>query len=166
MQKIKTSSALAQIMAASMLLAGHAYAASSSDEQAQILKIEQGIAAAQTEPALVKCFDTNVVFYDLTPGVVRGLQAFSTDMIGQFAKIKDFDDKIVEIGIEADDHLAFAYSVQKATWIDRKSGKTVLIVFRQTDCYHNIGGKWTLIHQHDSVPFDPKTGKAVFDSPP
>ncbi len=115
---------------------------------------------------MVKYFDTNVVFYDLTPGVVRGLQAFSTDMVGQYAAIKDFNDKIVEIGIEADDHLAFAYSVQKAAWIDKKSGNGVLIIFRQTDCYHNIGGKWTLIHQHDSVPFDPKTGKAVFDSSP
>jgi ketosteroid isomerase-like protein len=87
-------------------------------------------------------------------------------MVGQYAAIKDFNDKIVEIGIEADDHLAFAFSVQKATWIDKKSGKSVLIVFRQTDCYHNIGGKWTLIHQHDSVPFDPKTGRAVLDSSP
>ncbi len=154
------------VLAFSIVCGGVAFAASASDEQSEILKIEQGIAAAQTEPALVRYFDPNVTFYDLTPGVVHGLRAFSTDMVGQYAAIKDFNDKIVEIGIEADDHLAFAFSVQKATWIDKKSGKSVLIVFRQTDCYHNIGGKWTLIHQHDSVPFDPKTGRAVLDSSP
>lgn len=151
---------------ASLVFAGHAYAAGSSAEVGQILKIEQGIAAAQTEPALSQYFDTDVVFYDLTPGVVRGLPAFRADMDGQYAKIEDFTDKIVEIGIEADDHLAFAYSVQKASWIERKTGKKRFITFRQTDCYHKIDGKWTLSHQHDSVPFDPKTGKADFDSSP
>ena len=157
---------MGEVLALTFLLPVHAYAAGSADDQAQILNIEQGIAAAQTAPALCKYFDTNLVFYDITPGVVRGLQAFSSDMVGQYAAIKDFNDKILEIGIEADDHLAFAYSVQKASWIDRKSGKTVRIVFRQTDCYHHINGKWTLVHQHDSVPFDPKTGEAVFESSP
>lgn len=163
---LKKMTVFTAVLMVTFVFAGYAYAAASSAEVAQISKIEQGIAAAQTEQQLSRYFDTNVVFYDLTPGVVRGLGAFSADMDGQYAAIKDFNDKIVEIGIEADDHLAFAYSIQQATWIERKTGKKIFITFRQTDCYHNIDGKWSLIHQHDSVPFDPKTHIAIFDSSP
>ena len=31
---------------------------------------------------------------------------------------------------------------------------------RATLCFRKIDGKWRIMHEHDSVPFDPETGLA------
>jgi hypothetical protein len=28
-------------------------------------------------------------------------------------------------------------------------------------CFRKFGGAWRIVHEHDSVPFDPTTGRAV-----
>jgi ketosteroid isomerase-like protein len=35
-----------------------------------------------------------------------------------------------------------------------------------TVCLRKIGGKWTVTHEHNSVPFDPETGKPSLDLKP
>jgi len=37
---------------------------------------------------------------------------------------------------------------------------------RATVCLRKIGGKWLVVHEHFSAPFDPESGKAVFDLKP
>ncbi len=39
------------------------------------------------------------------------------------------------------------------------SGQTAM---RITVCYRRSGGRWRVVHEHVSVPFDPTTNKAVF----
>ncbi len=38
--------------------------------------------------------------------------------------------------------------------------------WRCTACYQKIDGTWMLTHEHNSVPFDPATGKASMDLKP
>ncbi len=37
---------------------------------------------------------------------------------------------------------------------------------RGTVGYRRIGGRWMIVHEHWSVPFDPQSGKAMFDLEP
>ena len=34
---------------------------------------------------------------------------------------------------------------------------------RNTAVYRRVGSKWRIVHEHNSVPFDPETSKAVFE---
>jgi len=37
---------------------------------------------------------------------------------------------------------------------------------RVTVCYRKIDGKWKSVHEHVSVPFDPRSGKVSFITNP
>jgi ketosteroid isomerase-like protein len=37
---------------------------------------------------------------------------------------------------------------------------------RATTCYRKLDGMWTIVHEHQSVPFDPNTGAASLDLEP
>jgi ketosteroid isomerase-like protein len=158
--------AAVQGAALALVFTGAAHAASYSAEKAQILSIEQAMSAAQTAPAVLKYFDPNVVFDDMTPGQVRGLKAVGADLTAQFAAVKDVKVQILNMSIDADTKLAFAYSTQTLSMVNAQSGQPESITFRQADAYHRVDGKWLLIYQNISVPFDPKTGKAVFNAAP
>jgi ketosteroid isomerase-like protein len=38
--------------------------------------------------------------------------------------------------------------------------------WRATVCYRKIYGSWMVTHEHNSVPFDPQTGKASLNLEP
>jgi ketosteroid isomerase-like protein len=46
-----------------------------------------------------------------------------------------------------------------------KEGGTLAIRMRSTDIWQKTKGGWRAIHEHTSVPFDPKTAKALFELP-
>jgi ketosteroid isomerase-like protein len=37
---------------------------------------------------------------------------------------------------------------------------------RATVCHRRVGGRWRIVHEHFSAPFDPPSGKALFDLKP
>jgi ketosteroid isomerase-like protein len=37
---------------------------------------------------------------------------------------------------------------------------------RATTCYRKVDGAWKIVHEHQSVPFDPHTGAASLDLAP
>jgi ketosteroid isomerase-like protein len=45
-------------------------------------------------------------------------------------------------------------------------GKRLEMWWRSTVCYQRIEGRWMVTHEHNSVPFDPQTGKASLDLRP
>ncbi len=47
-----------------------------------------------------------------------------------------------------------------------KAGGRLDMWWRSTVGYQKIGGTWTVTHEHNSVPFDPATGKASADLQP
>jgi ketosteroid isomerase-like protein len=46
------------------------------------------------------------------------------------------------------------------------AGKQVDMWWRATACCRKSDSKWTIVHEHDSVPFDMETGKASIDLKP
>ena len=54
----------------------------------------------------------------------------------------------------------FAFGLHHVTG-ETTDGRTVEMFTRGTWCWRKIDGKWRVIHQHMSAPFDPRTGKAA-----
>ncbi len=138
--------------------------AGANPNEAAILKIEQDMTTAQTAETVTALWDKDVVFDDLVPGQVVGLDAVRKDLAAQFSHIASFKSTILRIKVEADNKIGFAFSTQHFVGAGKNGAPGLDLVFRETDCFHKKGGKWLLVHQVLSVPFDPKTGKAVFDS--
>lgn len=45
-------------------------------------------------------------------------------------------------------------------------GTAVEMWVRATVCLRKVEGRWTIAHEHQSVPFDPKSGRALLDLEP
>jgi ketosteroid isomerase-like protein len=72
---------------------------------------------------------------------------------------------ISDLQIEASGDVAFGHYLYRVTGT-LMDGKKVDMWVRATGCYRKKDGKWKLVHEHQSVPFDPKTGKASLDLKP
>ena len=137
-------------------------------DEAAILKIERDMAEAQTADQALVAWDENAVLDDLlttTPPTAEfvGLPAIRADVGSQLAGMSNIHAEILQIVVKADGKLGFAHSVQRFTG-KAKDGSNIELVFRESDCFEKKKGRWLLVHQHLSVPFDPATGKAVFNS--
>ena len=145
---------------------GAAQAENYADEKAQILQIEQHMAVIPTAAEALKYFDTNIVLDDLTPKRTTGKKAVGALITAQFSTIKNVKVQILQISVDADRNLGFAYSLQKISMTMIPSNMAMTTIYRQIDCYRKTAGKWSLVYQNLSVPFDPSTGKAVLDDAP
>ena len=70
-----------------------------------------------------------------------------------------------DLRIAADEQVAFAscvYRVSGKLQVGEELGMSV----RATFCLHRVDNEWRITHEHDSVPFDPATGKALLDLEP
>lgn len=155
---------LVAVSLAALAAAPAAHAATSAN-QAAILKIEQAMAASQSAAEATATWAKGVIFQDMIlPGETAGKEAVLKELQPQFDAVGHISTQILRIQIEADNKLAFANSVQHLVAPGKNGGPGLDIVFRESDGFVKQAGKWTLVSQHLSVPFDPKTGKAVFDS--
>jgi ketosteroid isomerase-like protein len=105
----------------------------------------------------------DLVLYDATPPLqIMGANALRNVWEQCFPYFTDgFGYEIQEPVIKANDDLAFAYWLFRFTNMGEghESAQTWM---RWTATYQKISGKWKIIHEHISVPFDPHTSQAVF----
>lgn len=73
--------------------------------------------------------------------------------------------KLHEMDVTASGDLAFARFLCYCGTMDAE-GKEEAGWMRGTSCLRRIEGKWTIVHEHFSAPFDPESGKAQFDLQP
>ena len=99
------------------------------------------------------------------PGQARGSKAVATAATTLFAGTKDLRATILKMSISTDHDIAYAFSTQRVVFTNIAMNKVQDWVFRQVDCYRKVNGKWLVVYHNLSVPFDPTTGKAVFDAP-
>lgn len=70
-----------------------------------------------------------------------------------------------DLSVTIGDDVAFCHYLYRVTGT-RKDGVNVDMWVRATVCFRKIDGRWMVKHEHDSVPFDPETGKASLDLKP
>jgi ketosteroid isomerase-like protein len=72
---------------------------------------------------------------------------------------------IRDLNITVGHDVAFSRSLYRVTG-NKVGGEKVHMYWRATACYQKLDGKWVIVHEHNSVPFDPRNGKASVDLKP
>jgi ketosteroid isomerase-like protein len=145
--------------------------AKTSDEAA-IKALEARLVAAATArdvDKIMQCYDPGealFVFDVIPPREYVGASAYRKDWEGFLGGFKGpIKIELTDLDVVTDGKLAFGHNVQHMIATD-KDGKTVDIVFRFTDGYRKVHGKWLIAQEHVSVPVDLSTGKPDFQSKP
>lgn len=73
--------------------------------------------------------------------------------------------EIRDLDITAGDDVAFSHGLYRVS-ATKTDGGQLDMWWRTTVCFRKVEGKWMVTHEHNSVPFDPKGGKASLDLEP
>jgi ketosteroid isomerase-like protein len=104
----------------------------------------------------------DVVVFDVVDAFQQvGIEAMRERASSWFSSFED------AIGVEVHDltvavsgDAAFAHSLNRY-FGKLRSGRTLDMCVRVTLCLRKINGQWLITHEHNSVPFDSKSGTAV-----
>jgi len=108
-----------------------------------------------------------VVAYDIVPPLQYvGKEAYRKDyevFLAQYDGPIDIEYR--DLRIVASGNVAFLHALERISGT-MKNGQKSDIWVRATSGLRKIKGKWLIVHDHISVPFDLNTGKAVLDLKP
>lgn len=111
--------------------------------------------------------DENAVYFDaFTPRQYVGYTAYRKDYEEFFKSFPGpSSSEIYDLHVVSSGDLAYASSIDKwvVTGADKKR---ITMVFRSTDVFQKINGKWLVIHEHLSFPVDPLTNNVDYMSKP
>lgn len=115
----------------------------------------------------VSTYSSEVVMFDVVSGLQSiGLAACRRRAEEWFSSFKGpIEYNIRDLKIGASDEIAFCQSLNQVIGT-KLDGGHLDMWWRATVCYRKIEGRWTVVHEHNSVPFDPETGKALIDLRP
>ena len=109
----------------------------------------------------------DIVIYDVLPPLKsQGRDAGVDKTQAWFDNYaSDIDYQVHDLNVAADDQLGFCsflYHVGGTL----NSGDAVDMWGRATLCCIRLDGQWRIVHDHESVPFDPETGQALVSLQP
>ena len=70
--------------------------------------------------------------------------------------------EVRELSITTSDSVAFCHGLNHVS-AKRADGGKLDMWWRATICFQKFAGRWMVTHEHNSVPFDPESGKASLD---
>ncbi len=73
--------------------------------------------------------------------------------------------EIRDLSIATGDDVAFSHSLNRVN-ATKTGGQKIDMWWRATICYRKLGDRWVVAHEHNSVPFDPESGKASLSLKP
>lgn len=73
--------------------------------------------------------------------------------------------EIRDLTINAGENVAFSYGLSHVS-ATRTDGGQLDMWWRTTICFRKIDERWMVTHEHNSVPFDVESGKAILDFKP
>jgi ketosteroid isomerase-like protein len=141
-----------------------------ADDEAQIRTIIEGRVEAVRDKdisALLSDHAPDVLAFD----VINPLQYSGLDKVRERAEKwlsayqSSIGYEIRDLSIEASDEVAFCSYLYRVSGT-LTSGDKINMWVRATVCLRKIDGKWMIVHEHQSVPFDVETGKASLDIKP
>jgi ketosteroid isomerase-like protein len=124
----------------------------------------------------VRSKDVNAAMSDYSPEVRMFDVVTSLEMVGVDACRKRTEEwfssfkgpigyEIHDLSITSGADAAFSHSLNRVI-AKRTDGSKLEMWWRATVCYRKIDGKWLITHEHNSVPFDRASGKALLDLEP
>lgn len=143
-----------------------------ADDKSEITAAEHGLLDAIKSKDVDKIMsyyapDENLFVYDVVPPrQYVGAKAYRKDWEDLFAAYPGpVETGINDLNVSADRTLGYARLTSYFAATDKDGKKTEMNV-RTTDVFRKIGGKWLIVHEHNSVPVDLVTGKADLLSKP
>jgi uncharacterized protein (TIGR02246 family) len=131
--------------------------------------IDERVAAVKAKdpgPLAERLADAIVTFDVLPPLNARGKEAVEERAQGWFdgyATPIGYD--VQQLEIHADGDVAFCSFLYHVTGV-LTAGDAVSMWVRATLGLRRLDGEWRIVHEHESVPWDPETGQGVIDAPP
>ena len=131
--------------------------------------IDERVRAVQTkdpEPLAARHADDVVTFDVLPPLLRRGpgpIVAKTQEWFDGYSSPIGY--RVAELDVRSDGTLGFCSFVYNVTGT-LQSGDEVDMWVRATLCCQKIDDTWRIVHDHESVPFDPATGQAVIGLAP
>ncbi len=128
----------------------------------QLIADQQSAICAKGIDRIMNYYTTDVIFFDCkAPFQTLGADAFRRiweECLPYFPA--SFETQIRDLNIFVSDDLALAHWLLRFTGMeeDHPAMQTML---RFTAGYQQQQGRWQIVHEHCSVPFDPHTSQAV-----
>jgi uncharacterized protein (TIGR02246 family) len=117
--------------------------------------------------ALLEHYAEDVVVFDVPPPLqVKGRDQYRKNMERWLGNFKgSIECEMNELTITATDEIAFAHSLTRIS-DTMEDGTSSGSWVRATVCYRKFGGRWLVVHEHASLPFDGMTAQSVVDLVP
>ena len=145
-----------------------AVAKGKTGDEAQIRNLIEGWAdavRAQDVESMMSSYAPDVISFD----AVGGLQIIGSKATRKRAEewVSSFRAPIGyvtrDLAITAGHDVAFSHSLNQVKGTT-KDGNLVDMWIRATIGFRKVEGQWLVTHEHISVPFDPKSGKALVEN--
>jgi ketosteroid isomerase-like protein len=109
----------------------------------------------------------DIVLFDVLPPLFSNGKADVVDKTQAWFNgyASDIGYEVHELGVRAEGDLGFCWFAYHVTGT-LQSGDEVDMWVRASLCCQKSGGEWKIVHDHESVPFDPSTGQAAIDLAP
>jgi ketosteroid isomerase-like protein len=114
---------------------------------------------------IMSFYAPDVVAFDMMPPFeIMGRDAYrkSWQMYSE-GMIFPTEQEMSHVDITCHGDVAFCRSLMKMKG-QMKDGQKMDMSFRNTSCLRKINGEWLIVHEHNSVPIDMKTEKAIWNS--
>jgi len=117
--------------------------------------------------AILAPYSKEVINFDVKPPFqTRGADAWRQTWAACLPYFPDSAEvEMRDLRIFVGGDLALAHWLWHLTGVERNH-PAAQIWMRSTGCYQRNEGRWQIVHEHCSVPFDPLTSKAVFTLEP
>jgi uncharacterized protein (TIGR02246 family) len=108
-----------------------------------------------------------VVFDVVDPLVYHGANAIRGRAVAWFSTFRDasIGYELEDVTIAVDGRVAHCHSLNHA-YGSLASGGRLDMWWRETICFEERDSRWLITHSHDSVPFNPETGKPSLNLKP
>ena len=135
-------------------------AKSEAEIRAIIVARASAVCASDVDAMLANVVD-DVVIFDVVDPLRRVGKAASRDRaiawVGSYEGPISWEDR--DVRVEADGDVAFSHALSRVTG-KLKSGAEVDMWFRTTLGLRRTGGRWLIVHNHGSAPFNLESGQA------
>lgn len=105
-------------------------------------------------------YSADVILYDIVDPLARqGIQSVKDRLqqwLSTLEEIKNFEIRNIEISTS--ETIAYCTSLNHIDATNTK-GEKLDMWWRETTCYSKTNGAWKITHAHNSVPFNPESGK-------
>ncbi len=141
-----------------------------ADEDAIRTLIEYWVEAALAKDldAVMGCYTPDVVAFDAISALrFSGARAYRThwESCLSFAPEGETIMEVHDLSTQVSGDVAFSHYLSRCGCSD-ETGEMKAGWMRATVCCRKVDGKWLIAHEHYSAPFDPQSGKALYDLEP